>query len=288
LVFIQEIVAPPDFKALPGNLFYQSESSPVFPNSGNPFRPSAQVTDFFQQMIAQGYDGYWLSEQDSGMSETNENNGSATEWWAVFYRSSEWSEARDLPYGFLAEDVTANPEFDRVPFAFSFRHRTGKFDFVGINVHLRPGASADSKTRRNVELTGISQWIEKHKQKNVEKDYFVIGDFNIEDSKELENHLTISTLNQNWQSLNETAFLMTNTNVNGPKPYDHVFYFPELTAEIIGQEKLQIINLIQEMKPFWSLDRPYPGDPYDHNLFRTHFSDHHPIKFQFKIEKDQD
>jgi hypothetical protein len=28
---------------------------------------------------------------------------------------------------------------------------------------------------------------------------------------------------------------------------------------------------------------PYPGDPYDHNEFRAHYSDHHPIVFQVNV-----
>ena len=42
-----------------------------------------------------------------------------------------------------------------------------------------------------------------------------------------------------------------------------------------------VINLITEMKPHWTGDEPYPGDvPYNHNEFRQHYSDHHPIVFQ--------
>ena len=26
----------------------------------------------------------------------------------------------------------------------------------------------------------------------------------------------------------------------------------------------------------------YPGDPYDHNLFRQYYSDHHPVIFRME------
>ncbi|MFN7454830.1 MAG: hypothetical protein ACK5RO_09255 [Pseudobdellovibrionaceae bacterium] len=288
MVFIQEIVAPPDLRELPGNSLFQSPELPRFPQTQNPWKPSPDVTAFFREMIQVGFDGYWISEQDTGLSEKNENNGSATEWWVVFYRTSEWSKAKDLPWGFLETDVTANPNYDRVPFAFGFRHVSNNFDFVGINVHLRPGDSKDAKARRHHEISNIYQWIEIQKEKISERDYLVLGDFNIEDNEELQVHLNISPQGQAWKSLNTEAKFMTNTNVRSPKPYDHVFLFSDPTQEVAVLENFQVISLIEQTKSLWTLSSVFPGDPYDHTQFRMSYSDHHPVLFKANFERDDD
>jgi hypothetical protein len=46
---------------------------------------------------------------------------------------------------------------------------------------------------------------------------------------------------------------------------------------------ITVIDLIAAMKPLWTLDSSYPGNPYNHNEFRKYFSDHHPVMFKMKI-----
>ena len=41
-----------------------------------------------------------------------------------------------------------------------------------------------------------------------------------------------------------------------------------------------VLDLFDLMKEYWTSTDPYPGDPYDHNLFRQYYSDHHPIVFR--------
>lgn len=129
--------------------------------------------------------------------------------------------ASDLPHGFIAKDVTANPKFDRVPYAFPFRTKSGKLDFVMISVHLHPGDRTKNRDRRYDELHSIYSWIDK--KNTVEKDFIVLGDMNIEDKDEL-TALKIP----NYTSLNNDCVLtntLINSNVgNGAKPYDHVLY----------------------------------------------------------------
>ena len=60
----------------------------------------------------------------------------------------------------------------------------------------------------------------------------------------------------------------TNTNVSGPKPYDHVMVSPAFTTEADWRFDLQVINLIEVMRGSWALPEPYPGDPYVHNTFK--------------------
>jgi hypothetical protein len=72
----------------------------------------------------------------------------------------------------------------------------------------------------------------------------------------------------------------TNTNVNGPKPCDHVMLNPAFTTEADWGFDLQVINLIEVMRGAWALPEAYPGDPYVHNEFKQYYSDHHPVMFR--------
>ena len=46
---------------------------------------------------------------------------------------------------------------------------------------------------------------------------------------------------------------------------------------------LAVVDLVAAMRPFWTVAAPYPGDPYDHNEFRKHYSDHHPVVFRVNV-----
>lgn len=259
LVFVQEVIAPP----------YDGE----FPD-GDPYRPDAQVTEFFDQMQAHGFD-YFLSPEDTGPGVRNHSNGTNTEYWVAFYKANRVELATDLPLGFIADDVTRNPNYDRVPFAFPFR--AGSEDLVFISVHLRPGAGPAHRARRAHELDSIWRWIRN--RSGSERDYVILGDMNIENCTEL-----AAVLPQNAISMNGGCDA-TNTNVNSPKPYDHVMFRSQFTdAEIPGQ--MEIVDLIEEMRGDWPGPSSYPGDPYQHNRFRAAYSDHHPIVFTVVVDSE--
>ena len=88
-----------------------------------------------------------------------------------------------------------------------------------------------------------------------------------------------------YLSLNDEC-RATNTNINGPKPYDHVMFHVTHTSEIDQGFDLEVVNLIDAMRAPWAAasNETYPGDPYDHNAFRGYYSDHHPVVF--KIQSD--
>ncbi len=90
-------------------------------------------------------------------------------------------------------------------------------------------------------------------------------------------------------SLNDEC-VPTNTNVNGPKPYDHVMYNIAYTKEIDEDFDFKVVDLIVAMKTFWeeSSTDSYPGDPYSHNEFRKYYSDHHPVLFMMTIPENDD
>ncbi len=264
LVIIQELVAPPYNGSFP---------------DGSPYRPDKEAFDFFEAMKAQGFK-FVLSNEDTGTGDSIHRNSTATEWWVAFYKPDRVSPDLTLPNGFLAEDRSNNNHFERVPYAFAFDFNEHG-DFVFISTHLQPGDSRSDQERRREELTAIAEYIGANDE--IEKDFIILGDMNIKDCDELTN-----TIPSGFVSLNDEC-VPTNTNINGPKPYDHVMYSSSHTgSEIDLQFDLKVIDLIETVRPFWSGSDPYPGDPYDHNKFRIRYSDHHPVLFYILGVEDDD
>ncbi len=266
MVVVQELVAPPD------NSQYCD---------GTSYSEDLEADAFFDAMSTQGFD-YSLSCEDTGRDENIHNRGSSTEWSVVFYKPDKLKIANDLPQGFLSEDRSAHPVYPRVPHAHSFRTLNGKMDFVVINVHLSPGKNKDEQ--RKTELSNIADWIDQHNAR--ERDFYIVGDMNIEDAEEL-----VEVTPRGFISLNDEC-RKTNTAVKSSKPYDHVMYRPASRAALDEIDEIfdfQVINLINQMRSTWQGPETYPGDPYDRNLFPQYYSDHHPVLFRLNIpSKDDD
>ena len=268
VIVIQEIVAPP----YPG----------TFPN-GEPYKPDPEVTAFFDEMAqARGYD-YLLSEEDTGRSSANHYNSSWTEWYAVFYDHTKLEVASGLPQEFIADDVTANPAFDRVPHAFSLRHLETGFDFVLISVHLRAGDGQAHEVKRAGELEAIAAWVDA--QTSDEEHYIVLGDMNFEDCSEI-----LAIVPDDFLFLNPDPSgncLGTNTSLGTKHPYDNVLYTQEVPLDpIFG---MRVIDLVTGLAAIWN---PF-GDPieeaYSELDFVKRISDHNPIVFTIQLPSgDQD
>lgn len=257
LIFVQELVAPP----YPG----------VFPD-GEAFRPDPEAAAFFDAMRAKGF-AYVLSEEDTGSGPQRHVNSSATEWFVAFYKPHRLVPAVDLPSGFLAADRYDHPDYERTPYAFGFR--SGSEDLVFISVHLQPGGGAAATRRRAQELGAIHDWIDG--QTGAERDFVILGDMNIEDCDELEDVVRVG-----WVSLNSEC-RPTNTNINGPKPYDHILLNTRDTRAEIPPDVF-ILDLLAYMEPRWSGPDAYPGRPYRHDRFRQIYSDHHPVVFDLIVD----
>lgn len=264
IVVVQELVSPP----------YEGE----FPN-GARFKANPKSAAFFDVMVTLGFE-YILSEEDTGTGDKFHINSSATEWWVTFYQPDRVQPADELPGGFLAADRTNHPDYERVPFAFPFRTTGGAMDFVLISVHLMPGKRTASKKRRSHELAKIGQWIHAHNE--VEKDFIVLGDMNIEDAEEL-----AAATPAGLVSLNDQVD-HTNTNLRGPKPYDHAMLDVMTTSEINSDFDFKVLDLIEVMESLWTGSDAYPGEPYDHNRFRAFFSDHHPVVIHLNFPEEDD
>lgn len=260
IVLVQELVAPP----LAG----------TYPD-GTQFKADLEAKSFLDEMTKYGY-RYVLSPEDTGPGKNNHSSGTDTEWFIAFYNPKRVSWDRSLPDGFLAADRTNNPDYERVPYAFGFR-ADDNTDFVLISVHLKP--NPEGAGRRKQELSAIAHWIDMHDE--VEKDFIIVGDMNLQDCGELQNIMP-----QNFVSLNSSC-MSTNTSVRRPRPYSHVMYRPEYSTEI--RDNFRIVDLVSTMKTFWHHPEHYPGDPYDHNRFSQYYSDHHPIVFRIDVSgKDDD
>jgi hypothetical protein len=263
IVVIQELVSPP----VDGR----------YPN-GDAYKADSEAEDFFNAMQNLGFN-YLLSEEDTGTNPIIHNKNSSTEWWVAFYKPTAVNIANDIPSGFLSNDRSDNPDYERVPYAFSFRTVNNNLDFVLISVHLQPGKSSSDKERRIHEISSIKTWIDAND--NQEKDFIILGDMNIYSQDELNR-----VMPQGYVSLNDEC-LPTVTSGTG-MPYDHVMYNTTHTKEIDTQYDLKIIDLIETMKPYWTYEDDYPGEPYDHNLFKQYYSDHHPIVFKMVSPANDD
>ncbi len=263
IAVIQELVAPPY-----GDFDYPD---------GSPVAADNEASQFFDEMLNHQSD-YILSEEDTGPNEIIHSNGTGTEWWVAFFRPDRIEYADDLPNGFLADDRSHNDEYDRVPYAFGFRTPGGNLDFVLISVHLR--AEASEREWRKNELEGIAAWIAENNES--EKDFIILGDMNIQNAAEL-----AKITPGGFVSLNDEC-RPTNTNPRSPKPYDHVMFNERFTSEMDRDFGLEIIDLVEAMRPLWSGSNPYPGDPYDGGKFGEFFSDHSPVVFQLRVPAHDD
>lgn len=264
IVVVQELVSPPYLG--------------IFPD-GTPYKPDSESAEFFDAMREHGF-RFVISEEDTGTGDKIHRNGSSTEWWVTFFKPGRVAPATDLPNGYLAADHSNHEDFERVPYAFAFRTLDGRLYFVLISDHLQPGAGRADKARRAEELAAISEWVRSRDR--TEKDFIIVGDMNIEDAEEL-----AAVTPSGFLSLNDEC-RPTNTNVNGPKPYDHVMFNTTYTGEIDRTFDMHVVNLVEELRDDWRSPEPYPGAPYDHDAFRALYSDHHPVVFCLNVPASDD
>lgn len=270
IVLVQELVAPP----------YQG----IYPD-GTAYKADPEALAFFKEMADRGFT-YILSEEDTGTGDNIHRASSATEWWVAFYNEQKISIDNELNKngisGFLANDRSNHDDYERVPYAFPFKINETSMDFVLISVHLKPGSGPNNRARRKHELESIYSWVNKNDEK--EKDFIIVGDMNLYSCD------VLTTMNiGEFITLNSNC-LNTNTNVNGPEPFDHVLYRKTFTTEIDLEYGFTVTNLITAMKAPWYevFTQEYPGEPYNHNPFRARFSDHHPVSFKLKSTIDDD
>lgn len=269
LILIQEMVAPP--------------VSGMYPD-GKKYNADVESKAFHDLMIADGF-SFWMSEEDTGPKK-NHTASSGSEWWIAYYKGDVLqADTLERAYGFIDKKRTLNETFERVPYAFPFKSINGGLNFTVISVHLAPGSSRASEERRFEELSGITNWINHRTDDN--RDFMIAGDCNIENDAELQ-----KVLNGNkwfdkpdlW-SLNDSC-ISTNTkcyeSASKGRPYDHVLY-GEATIEDLVPESFEIIDLLSRCQ-----EGSISSYSYDHDKFRTKYSDHLPITFKLIVDRDGD
>ncbi|NQU50145.1 MAG: hypothetical protein HQ519_15960, partial [Planctomycetes bacterium] len=167
IVLVQEMVAPP--------------TDGVYPD-GTAYTADLEAREFCLAMKDLGYD-WVLSTEDTGPGEENHSIMPKTEWWIAFYQPDSVTPADDLPHGWLAEDRSAQGDFDRVPYAFAFREVGETLDFVLVSVHLAKGDRAVDQVRRAHEMQIIADWMNSGSSE--ETDFLIVGDMNIKNAAEL-------------------------------------------------------------------------------------------------------
>lgn len=288
VVVIQELVAPPDVAKIGKPVNWPADRGTRYPN-GEALKIDDGATQFFEAMQAEGFDRFILSEEDTGPGDTHHKNNAATEWFVAFYKSARlislWDDGGDTlqPGGYLARDLTANADYERVPFAFPFKTHKG-LDFVLISVHLQPDGGRKPRARRAEELQAIAGYIERNsRDTGSEKDWFILGDMNIQNCKEL-----VEIIPAKFVSLNDEC--RDTVPSKADRPYDHVMYRPDLTKSVNLDYDMAVQDLVSAVRHRWAVigNGPYPGEPYKSKIFPKYFSDHNPIDFRIKDGPDQD
>lgn len=160
-------------------------------------------------------------------------------------------------------------QLHRMPYCASFK--AGRFDFVIASVHIYYGEGTEGKSHRKKEIEELVKHIYKRskteKNKVFDRDFFVLGDFNIE---EYGDHFFNALVSKNFQmpvNMNDlkTNFLRTAT-------YDKIAWVNRSSFSFTGNA-----NVV----PF--------GDVVFQELSKTErkkrISDHLPLWAEFKVNK---
>ena len=261
VVVVQGIVAPP----------YEG----TYPD-GSAFQPDLEVAEFFDEMTVERGFAYLLSSEDTGAAILNHSNTTRTEWYAVFYDPARLEPAPDVYDTFLADDVSAHPDYDRVPYAFGLRYRDTGFDFALIAVHLHWGRNAEDSQRRTEELAAIAEWIADQPD---EEHFIILGDMNFEACNE-----ALAVVPAGFDVLNPNAFgecLDTTTDLDVRTPADNAFTSDSVRVDrVFG---MRVIDLVSGLSAIWNpLGEPIE-DAYDDLDFVGQLSDHNPIVFKIDV-----
>lgn len=157
--------------------------------------------------------------------------------------------------------------FWRAPFSAAFR--SGNFDFVAIAAHIRWG---QSKKARVAEIERFAKWVDfkLKREKRVDADLIVFGDFNTEDPAMLAALLS--------QGLKVPAPLQDiKTNLQGNQHYDHILHNPNYTFAFT--DRGGVAKLFTQADHAW-----FPTVAA--SRFSYQLSDHFPVWALLRIDND--
>ena len=160
-------------------------------------------------------------------------------------------------------------QLHRMPYCASFR--AGRFDFVIANVHIYYGKTAKERLQREEEIRMLVDFIDRRskteRNKVFDRDFFVVGDFNIEEAGD-----------QFFNALIAKGFRMPaklgtlKTNFSRDATYDKIAWVNRSSFHFTGN-----VNVV----------------PFGNVLFQDHtpkggekeISDHLPLWAEFEIDR---
>jgi hypothetical protein len=167
----------------------------------------------------------------------------------------------------VGDEYIGYKSFWRAPFSVAFR--SGNFDFVAIAAHMRWGKS---KAARLDEISRFASWVDfkLKREKRVDSDVLVFGDFNTEQPAMLD-----ALLAHGLQV--PTPLQDIKTNLQGSKHYDHILHNPVYTRAFTDQGGVA--------KLFTTADRRwFPGVAA--SRFTYQLSDHYPVWALLRTDND--
>lgn len=165
------------------------------------------------------------------------------------------------------DEYISYKSFWRAPFSVAFR--SGNFDFVAIAAHMRWG---QSKKARIDEIDRFAQWVDLKlkREKRVDADVLVFGDFNTEEPAMLDallsRGLKVPTPLQNIK-----------TNLQGNQHYDHILHNPSYTLAFT--DRGGVANVFSQADQAWFPD-------VAPNRFSYQLSDHFPVWALLRTDND--
>lgn len=160
-------------------------------------------------------------------------------------------------------------QLHRMPYCASFR--AGRFDFVVANAHIYFGKTTKERKQREEEIKQLVAFIDRRSRtertKVFDRDFFVVGDFNIEEEGDAF-----------FDALVSKGFVMPDrlkrlkTNFAQNKTFDKVVWVDRPSFAFTGK-----INVVPFGRAVFQDKRPKGG--------RKEISDHLPLWAEFEINK---
>ncbi|MFZ5448583.1 MAG: endonuclease/exonuclease/phosphatase family protein [Thermodesulfobacteriota bacterium] len=160
-------------------------------------------------------------------------------------------------------------QLHRMPYCASFR--AGRFDFVVTNVHIYYGETKAEADERQKEIAELVKFVDKksqaEKSKVFDRDFFVVGDFNIEEMGD-----------RFFQALAEKGFKMPEnldrlfTNFARNKTFDKIAWVDRPSFSFTGK-----CNVVPYNEVLFQDSEPKGG--------KGEISDHLPLWAEFRINK---
>lgn len=160
-------------------------------------------------------------------------------------------------------------QLHRMPYCVSFR--AGRFDFVIVTAHIYFGETEEERLQREEEIKKLVKYVDRRSRtartKVFDRDFFVVGDFNVEEAGD-----------QFFNALISKGFKMPpklktlKTNFLQDATFDKICWVPRPSFSFAGN-----VNVVPFGKVLFQDHRPKGG--------KKEISDHLPLWAEFRVNK---